>query len=153
MSKVAFRADWFYGNASTTPKPHSKGVYMEKEFDFVTIDGKGYTKNLFSHLNLQPNSQVSIFEWHNGESPWHDHSVDEITFVSKGEIEETRIADTGERIVKVHKEGTHFIVPAGTLHKVRSLGYAHTVNICDGDLQMKTYKEEDLPVAVAASAV
>ncbi|HUC31184.1 MAG TPA: cupin domain-containing protein [Candidatus Paceibacterota bacterium] len=116
---------------------------MELEFEFTKIPGNGYVKRLFSKLTLPPNSQVSSFEWNNGESPWHDHSVDEITLVHKGKLKQTCLVD-GKPVVTIHEEGTYFRVPAGTVHKVQAIGEATTVNICLGPLQMKTFQEEDL---------
>lgn len=103
------------------------------------IPGNGYQKFLFTELGLPVDGQVSLFLWRDGQSIPHDHSVDELTFVASGTVEEIRKVEG--RHVKFHyTQGDLFEVPRGTEHMVRAVGAAVTLNFCMGELAMNALK-------------
>lgn len=111
--------------------------------NIVKIEGDGYRKILFTDLGLPGNEEFSLFFWNNGTSPAHDHSVDEITYVVSGAIREYR--KVGDRTIsRGYAAGEQFEVPAGTVHVVRSVGEAITINFCKGKLHMNLLKNFSL---------
>jgi len=106
----------------------------------IEIKGNGYRKLLFTDLGLPGNEEFSLFFWNNGESPAHDHSVDEITYVVSGTIREYRRRADGIIVSRAYEAGEQFDVPAGTQHVVKSKGAAITINFCKGKLQMNILK-------------
>jgi quercetin dioxygenase-like cupin family protein len=106
----------------------------------TVIQGNGYTKYLFNELDLSGNEEFSYFEWDNGESPAHDHSVDEITYVLDGTMTEIRKVND-LYVATSYGKGTQFEVPAGTEHVVKTKGQARTVNFCKGKLAMNILKD------------
>lgn len=102
--------------------------------------GKGFAKTRFSGLNLPRSQEFSVFlvDKRGGESPAHDHSVSEITYVVRGGLTEIREVN-GELVTNHYGEGEQFEIPAGTRHKVYfdpSDEGTITVNWCEGHLEM-----------------
>jgi quercetin dioxygenase-like cupin family protein len=122
---------------------------MEGVMKVSKIKGTGYMKFLFTGKFLD-GKQISVIFWdRGGQSPAHNHSVNERTFVAFGRICETRRYGPKNYRSISYGEGTVFDVPTGTEHVVKAEMASVTLNVCAGPLSMDILDDFNPPKSLA----